>query len=59
MKLSAKPLTATLYKVWLRSRLDGHARALASIAAQRENDFQVERLLHKEMSELRSKLHAL
>lgn len=53
------PLINTVYKAWLRARLERYMRALEAIAAQRENDFQAERLLHKEMVLLRSKLHAL
>ena len=53
------PVVVTLYKAWLRARLDRYARELEVIAAQRENDFQVERVLHKQVVTLRSKLHSL
>jgi len=53
------PVVITLYKAWLRARLDRYARELEVIAAQRENDFQVERVLHKQVVTLRSKLHSL
>ncbi len=53
------PLATTVYKAWLRARLERHTQALEAIAAQRENDFLAERLLHKEMVLLRSKLHSL
>ena len=59
MKISVKPITARLYKAWLRSRLDVCTRDLQAIAAQRENDFHAERILHREMSEMRSKLQRL
>lgn len=63
MKLSVKPATAWLfkglYKAWLRSRLDTYARHLQAIAAQRENDFHAERLLHRAVSATRSKLQSL
>ncbi len=59
MKLSAKPITSLLYRAWLRSRLDVCSRDLAFIAAQRENDFHAERMLHRQMSEMRSKLQSL
>ncbi|MES2296504.1 MAG: hypothetical protein V4582_05650 [Pseudomonadota bacterium] len=59
MKISVKPITSRLYKAWLRSRLDGCSRDLQSIAAQRENDFHAERILHREMSKMRSKLQSL
>ena len=59
MKLTFKPLTARLHKAWLRSRLDMHARSLHTIAVQRENDFQAERILHREVSAMRSKLQSL
>jgi hypothetical protein len=59
MKIKLKPLTARLHKAWLRSRLDMHARSLQTIAAQRENDFHAERILHREVSAMRSKLQSL
>jgi hypothetical protein len=59
MKTSFKPLTSWLYKAWLRARLDGYARNLQVIAAQRENDFHAERMLHRAMSATRSKLQSL
>jgi hypothetical protein len=59
MNLSVKPLTARLHKAWLRARLDSYARHLQAIAAQRENDFQAERLLHRAVSTTRSKLLSL
>ncbi|MFZ3287361.1 MAG: hypothetical protein WA191_11005 [Telluria sp.] len=59
MKITLKPITAPLYKVWLRSRLDVCSRSLQTIAAQRENDFHAERILHREMSAMRSKLQSL
>jgi hypothetical protein len=59
MKVLVKPFKNRLYKAWLRSRLDNCTRDLQTIAAQRENDFHAERLLHREMSEMRSKLQSL
>ncbi len=59
MKLSAKPITDLLYKAYLRSRLDGCTRDLQAIAAQRENDFHAERILHRQMTEMRSKLQSM
>ena len=59
MKLLAKPFTAFFYKAYLRSRLERHTRDLQSIATQRENDFHAERILHREVVEMRSKLHSL
>lgn len=59
MKTVIKPLTSRLYKAWLRSRLDVCSRSLQTIAAQRENDFHAERILHREMSAMRSKLQSL
>ena len=59
MKISAKPLTNVLYKAYLRSRLDRYTRDLQAIAAQRENDFHAERILHREVIEMRSKLQSL
>jgi hypothetical protein len=59
MKLSAKPITTIFYKAYLRSRLDRYTRDLQAIAAQRENDFYAERILHREVIETRSKLQSL
>ncbi|WP_174999193.1 hypothetical protein [Rugamonas aquatica] len=53
------PFVTVLYKAWLRARLERYMRALDAIAAQRENDFHAERVLHKEVVLLRSKLHSL
>jgi hypothetical protein len=59
MNIKLKPLTSRLHKAWLRSRLDMHSRSLQTIAAQRDNDFQAERILHREISAMRSKLQSL
>jgi hypothetical protein len=59
MKLSFKPLTSRLHKAWLRVRLDGYTRNLHAIAAQRENDFHAERMLHRAVSTTRAKLQSL
>lgn len=59
MKAYTKTITSRLYKAWLRSRLNGCARELQAIAAQREYDLQAERVLQREMSEMRSKLRSL
>ena len=59
MKTKPNSLTTRLYKAWLRSRLDMHTRSLQTIAAQRENDFHAERILHREVSAMRSKLQSL
>jgi len=54
-----KPIATRLYRAWLRSRLDNYTRSLHAIAAQRENDFQAERILHRAVSATRSKLQSL
>lgn len=59
MKLKFKPLIVRLHKAWLRSQINMHARSLQTIAAQRENDFQAERILHREVTAMRSKLQSL
>jgi hypothetical protein len=59
MKLSFKPITRMVYRAWLRSRLDNYTRSLHIIAAQRENDFYAERMLHRAISATRSKLQSL
>jgi hypothetical protein len=48
-----------VYRAWLRSRLDNYTRSLHIIAAQRENDFYAERMLHRAISATRSKLQSL
>lgn len=53
------PFALLIYKAYLRSRLDHCQRHLHTIAAQRENDFQAERLLHREVAVVRAKLHTL
>ncbi|MES2075601.1 hypothetical protein [Rugamonas rubra] len=53
------PLATIVYKAYLRSRLDRYTRDLQAIAAQRENDFHAERILHREVIEVRTKLHSL
>lgn len=56
-------ITGRLYRswmrAWLRYRLDTCTRCLHTIAAQRENDFHAERMLHREMSATRSRLQSL
>jgi hypothetical protein len=59
MKLQFKPLIVRLHKAWLRSQIDMHARSLRTIAEQRENDFQAECILHREVTAMRSKLQSL
>ena len=59
MKLSVKPIKRMLYRAWLRSRLENYKRSLHIIAAQRENDFHAERILHRAISATRSKLQSL
>jgi hypothetical protein len=59
MKPSVKLITSRLYKAWLRVRLDSYNRNLQAIAAQRENDFHAERLLHRAVSHTRAKLQSL
>lgn len=59
MKFSARPIALMVYKAYLRSRLDRYTRDLQAIAAQRENDFHAERILHREVVAMRSKLQSL
>ena len=54
-----KPITRRLYRAWLRSRLDNYTRSLHAIAAQRENDFHAERMLHRAVSNTRARLQSL
>lgn len=59
MKKLAIPIVNIVYKAYLRSRLVRCTRDLQIIAAQRENDFYAERMLHREVVKVRSKLHSL
>jgi hypothetical protein len=59
MKRLFKAITTLIYRAWLRSRLDNYTRSLHIIAAQRENDFYAERMLHRAISATRSKLQSL
>lgn len=59
MTLSLKQIRTRLYKAWLRSRLDNYTRSLHAIAAQRENDFHAERMLHRAVSTTKAKLQSL
>jgi len=63
MKLKLQSITSHLYKawlkLWLRARLDSYTRHLHAIAAQRENDFHAERMLHRAVSATRAKLQSL
>jgi len=59
MKLSVKPIKRMVYRAWLRSRLENYTRSLHAIAAQRENDFHAERILHRAISATRSKLQSM
>lgn len=59
MKKSTNPILTILYRAYLQSRLARYTRDLQAIAAQRENDFQAERILHREVVAVRSKLHSL
>jgi hypothetical protein len=59
MKLLFQPIARVIYRAWLRSRLDNYTRSLHNIAAQRENDFHAERILHRAISATRSKLQSL
>ncbi len=59
MKLLFQPILRGIYRAWLRSRLDNYTRSLHNIAAQRENDFHAERILHRAISATRSKLQSL
>jgi hypothetical protein len=56
---SSLPIARWLYRAWLRSRIDTYTRSLHTIAAQRENDFHAERILHRAISATRSKLQSL
>ncbi|GAB3456997.1 hypothetical protein GCM10027321_11290 [Massilia terrae] len=59
VKASASRLYRAWQKAWLRARLDSYSRHLQAIAAQRENDFHAERILHRAVSATRAKLQSL
>jgi hypothetical protein len=52
-------ITRWVYRAWLRNRIDTYTRSLHVIAAQRENDFHAERILHRAISTTRSKRQSL
>lgn len=53
------PIVLRFRTVWLRFRIDAYSRQLQHIWAQRENDYEAERLLHRELCAARTKLRAL
>jgi hypothetical protein len=59
MKILEKPISTLVYRAYLRSRLARYTRDLQAIAEQRENDFHAERILHREVVAVRSKLQSL
>ena len=63
MNFSIKPIGACVGRAWMRAwlhyRLNSYTRCLHTIAAQRENDFHAERLLHRAISATRSRLQSL
>jgi hypothetical protein len=52
-------LGRTWTRAWLRYQLNSYTRCLHAIAAQRENDFHAERMLHRAISATRSRLQSL
>ena len=54
-----RPWLQVFLRLWLRYRLDACQRSLHAITAQRENDFHAERLLHRDISAMRSRLQSL
>jgi hypothetical protein len=59
LPLPSLGVTRWVYRTWLQSRIDTYTRNLHAIAAQRENDFHAERILHRAISATRSKLQSL
>jgi hypothetical protein len=59
MKILPNPIARIVYRAYLHARLTRYTRDLQAIAAQRENDFHAERILHREVVAVRSKLLAL
>ncbi|MEC5161855.1 hypothetical protein ACFDR9_004808 [Janthinobacterium sp. CG_23.3] len=59
MKILPHPIATLVYRAYLRARLTRYTRDLQAIAAQRENDFHAERILHREVVAVRSKLLSL
>jgi len=54
-----RPWLRVFLRLWLRYRLDACQRSLHAMTAQRENDFHAERLLHRDISAMRSRLQSL
>lgn len=59
MTFSITPFGLRIRTLWLRLRIDAYSRQLHSIWAQRENDFEAERMLYRQLCAARTKLRKL
>lgn len=59
MAFSINPFGLRIRTLWLRLRIDAYSRQLHSIWAQRENDFEAERMLYRQLCAARTKLRKL
>lgn len=59
MAFNSHPLLLRIRTAYLRFPMDASSRRLSSIAAQRANDFEAERVLHRHLCGVRAMLHQL
>lgn len=59
MTITLHSLVLRARTAWLRIQVDAYSRQLHSIGVQRENDFQAERILHRNISAARTELRDL
>jgi hypothetical protein len=56
MTVNLLSIALRIRTAWLRHRVNAYSRMLHAIAIQRKNDFEAERLLHRQMSRAHSEL---
>lgn len=59
MAFNFHPIRLRIRTIWLRLRVDAYSRQLHAILAQRENDFEAERMLQRDLCTVRSELRKL
>lgn len=59
MAFTVHPIGLRIRTVWLSLRIDAYSRQLHSIWAQRENDYEAERVLQRDLCSVRSELRKL
>lgn len=59
MECNIRSLLVRVRIQWSRFQIHGCSRQLSSIASQRANDFEAERMLHRDLCVLRAELQKL